>query len=1326
MNPSLIMLIGMIYILLLFGIAYFGDQSDWRPKSAAKALIYSLSISVYCTSWTVFASVGSAVNSGWVFFSIYLGPILVFVFGHRLLKRVIRLTKHHKITSIGDFMSARYGKSPMVAAVVSIIALVGIIPYIALQLQAVNLSFSAFVTYDAPLSASSHQGATFSSVNNALLITIVLAIFSILFGTRHLDKTEHHRGMIYAIAFESIVKLIAMLLLGGFAIYLLWSTPAAMTSPGNLNHNFYTTTASTPLLWSEFLIRMLLAIFMIFLLPRQFQVIAVEAESHDQINSARWLFPLYLILISLVAIPIAMAGTRLLSGNDNPDLYVLLLPLAFEQDWLALLTLIGGLSAATGMVIVSTITLSTMISNDLVIPLWFRYFQALGNENISAKRLILSIRQISIIIILIAAYGFLLIMGSLPSLASVGLLSFAAIAQIAPSFFAGLFWEKCNRGGAILGMIVGFLAWLYFLILPTLYEQTQFAIPYLSSWVSFRISMTDSISPYGLGVLLSLGANIVALFIGTAVYRPNNTDLIQASIFRSSRAASSLRNQTEKVQQTGIKEARSLAETILGEAPTAELFAKLHRENAVPADDNAPINHTVIEEIERSIAAVIGASSARHIIVTQLLSKTTSAKDLFAIMDQTTQALQFNQELLQASFDNINQGISVVDEDLRLIAWNAQYLKLFSIPANFLTVGMPIDTVYQRTLHLTEHDQGDHAAVIKRRLRGLRSNKSYSAESALRDGRHIKSTGNPLPGGGYITSFTDITEQKNNELQLKKREEQIRLYTDNLPLMLCYVDRDLRFQFANKAYCQFVQQDPSDIEGKLLPAVLQASNFGEREDFINSALSGARIQFHSKVVEEDGATTHYQINYIPDYYPDQSVAGYFSIYQDITDLVEVTEELNSTNTELESRVTLRTQELEQLNQQLQQEVENTLALSKEVEAMTRSKTRFLAAASHDLLQPINAARLFTNTLIEQIPDKVDQPTPDIATDNPANSAVAKTMQDRQTLQKIDSALTSADRLLRALLDISKLDTGRLEADISAFPISKVLTEIENELKPLALQKGLAFDIVPCKKMIESDAALLRSILQNLVANAIRYTHTGRLLVGCRRQGNKLSIQVWDTGVGIDEANLETIFIEFHQLQNDTQDADKGLGLGLAIASRLSQQLDHPLTVRSAPNRGSVFAVSVPLHDGDYYEPTMVTEPTKESVDFSGLNIICLENTANVLEALAELLRLWGCTVHTALSTEQAKRIAEVHPFNVVIADYRLDEDATGIDFFAYLDHAEHIFNAILVTAEQDDKLKIICRDYGYHFLAKPVDPVALKALLKRLDTLPSIQNFTNP
>ena len=452
----------LLYLLLLFGIASYGDRTTQRSVDRGRPLIYALSLAVYCTSWTYFGGVGLAAQRGYEFLAIYIGPILVFTVGMPVLRRIVNLAKAEKLTSIADFIAARYGKNPTVAGIVALIAVVGTIPYIALQLKAVSSSVTIIIT-NAPFEAADSYFLT----DISLIVALLLAGFAVIFGTRHTDATEHQDGLILAVATESLVKLLAITAVGLFATFVLFDGPGQLfeqarqseTAMAAFNHQ------TAPARW---IVLTLLSAFAIVMLPRQFHVTVVENRSESELTTARYLFPLYLIAINLFVIPIAIAGILSLDSGSG-DQFVLLLPLVNDVSWLSLATFIGGFSAATAMVIVASVAVAIMISNDLVVPILLRQNMIRRGSDLSDfSGTLLKIRRTAIVCILLLGYAYYRSASIDAGLASIGLLSFAAIAQFAPALIGGLFWRGANARGAILGLCGGMFVWGYLLFVPSL------------------------------------------------------------------------------------------------------------------------------------------------------------------------------------------------------------------------------------------------------------------------------------------------------------------------------------------------------------------------------------------------------------------------------------------------------------------------------------------------------------------------------------------------------------------------------------------------------------------------------------------------------------------------------------------------------------------------------------------------------------------------------------------------------------------------------------------------------------------------------------------
>ena len=439
------------YLLVLFGVAFYGERRSVYPGHARlRPWIYSLALGVYCTTWTFFGAVGTAVRDGWTYVPIYLGPALVLLFGMPFLQRLVAIVRAHNITSIADLISSRFGKSPTLAALVAVIALTAGVPYLALQYKAVGTSIDV-------LTGSMGANPAWYA-DTALWVALMMAVFAMLFGTRRLDATEHHEGVMLAIAFESIVKLVAFASVGVFALLHLEAAPAITTTRlGTLAHAFP----------ADFFMTTALAAAAIFCLPRQFLAGIVECADPQDLRTARIVFTAYLAAFTLLVVPVVLAGLGAgLAPAGNPDFLVLTLPMTSNVPSLAIIAFLGGLSAATAMVIVSSIALATMITNDLVMPVLWRSRWLKPTEGSDIGRGVLWLRRVAILLLALLAYAYHRNTVVPASLASIGLLAFAAVAQFAPPILAGLYWRRATRSAVFWGLATGFVLWTYTLLLP--------------------------------------------------------------------------------------------------------------------------------------------------------------------------------------------------------------------------------------------------------------------------------------------------------------------------------------------------------------------------------------------------------------------------------------------------------------------------------------------------------------------------------------------------------------------------------------------------------------------------------------------------------------------------------------------------------------------------------------------------------------------------------------------------------------------------------------------------------------------------------------------
>lgn len=1151
-----IIAVAFAYLGALFAIASFGDRRGRRRAGGrGRPTIYALSLGVYCTSWTFFGAVGLASSHGFDFLTIYVGPFLLWLVGYPLIRRVVRLAKAEHITSIADFLAARYGKNQAVAATVTVITVVATLPYIALQLKAVSSSVSALISFDhgVPLGPVPIIG------DLALLVALTMAAFAVLFGTRHIDATEHQEGLMLAVAAESVVKLVCLLAVGGYVTFGLFD------GPGDLLERARASGAMDVLghggQGGTLLAQTIVAGFAILLLPRMFHVTVVENNSDAEIRRGTWMFPLYLALVSLFVVPIALAGLVRLDGVPG-DLFVLALPMEAGNGLLTLVAFVGGLSAATAMVIVASVALSIMICNDIVVPFLLRQRpeDALTRQDIGS--LLLGVRRGAIFVLMVAGYVYYRLAGNSAALASIGFLSFAAIAQLAPAFLLGLVWRGATARGAIAGMLTGFGLWAYTLLLPALavsglvprgvLEAGPFGLELLKPQALLGIAF----DPFTHGVFWSLTVNALVLAIVSVMREPRPIERAQASVFVPAQFSPAPSYRRWRTSVT-VDDLRTTVARYIGEERTERSFARHAREHGVTLEPLMPASVDLLRFAEQLLASAVGAASSRLVLSLLLKRRDPSTKAAMKLLDDASEAIQYSRDLMQIALDQVAQGIGVFDRDLRLICWNRRFRDLLDLPPEFGQVGTPLYEILRYNAERGLYGAGEAAEIVDDRMERYVKRLATVQETLQPSGTVLELRTSAMPDGGIVMTATDITDRVEGERALARANET-----------------------------------------------------------------------------------------------------------------------------LERRVKERTEALTAAN--------DALAKAKvAADEANLGKTRFLAAASHDILQPLNAARLYTTSLVER--------TQGSETGDMAGA--------------IDASLESVEEILGAVLDISRLDTGALKPEVGLVRLDEILKPLALEFGPMARDKGLDLRIVPSTATVRSDRRLLRRILQNLISNAIKYTEHGRVLVGARRHDGRVAVQVWDTGIGIPPSKQRIIFREFQRLDDGARVA-RGLGLGLSIVERIARVLDHPVTVQSAAGRGSLFQVELPETAPLPESVVAMPAPKPPVSDLRGLSVLCIDNEPKILEGMQALLSGWGCKVTVAADAREAiAALKDSGPPDILLADYHLD-DGTGLDAVVRLRwRFGGDIPAILITANRQPEVKAEAGEKDIGVLYKPVKPAALRAMI---------------
>lgn len=1092
--------LGLAWAAILFGVALYGDRHPGLFDRWG-ALVQGLSLAVYCTSWTFYGMVTQAASHGWLVPPTFLGTMALLVFGFPFLLRLCRYAREQNATSIADLVGARFDQDLRLAALVTGVALLGLVPYIALQLRAVAEAYERLV---APVGAQPDPAAW---QDVAFWVAAMMAGFAMLFGTRRAAATEYNRGLTLAMAFESLFKLAVIL---GLGLYALWRTQPHWDATG-AQWAFLTQPSH-----GNYLALFTLGALAMFTLPHQVQIGVIGPDPARHFRAARWLFCAYLGLMSLAILALGWAGYA--EGRGTDDFYAIALPLRQGHVGVALVGFLGGISAATGMVIMAAITLSIMISNHWVLPLLFR--RAVRNPAHDMRGALLRVRRMVIAAVLLLAWWYSRKLGSMGFLADIGSLSVSALVQLAPGVVIAVYGLRVRSRAIIHGLLAGVAFWSYLLVVPMLARAGVIDAASLQALGAFGPEQFLGLDSWDLltrALFISLAANTLAIVLSST------RDGVRVAA---------------KGAPITVQNLRTLASHFL---TPAQIEKALYEDPAHKPDPAAQI-----AAIERELTSILGGASARLLLDTAERGHQREAMVNF--VGEASAAVHFSQALLEVALENMSQGISVVDRDLRLLAWNQRYAKLFQYPPELLRVGTPVELLVRHNAERGLLGAGPVEELIARRVAHLRAGTPYVAERLLPDGTVIEIRGNPMPGGGFVATFTDVSASRRTESELKR--------------------------------------------------------------------------------------------------------------------------LNET---LEQRVIERTAESERARI--------------EAERANQGKSRFLAAIGHDLLQPINAAHLFTHALAQQLRETTY----------------------RDAVAQIDGALTSTESLVSALLDISRLDAGGFVPRPTRFAVDEMLKSLGSEFQVLASEKGLRFKRVRTKAWVESDPQLLRRVVQNFLANAIRYTEKGRILLGVRRRATFLAIEVWDTGSGIAESDQAVIFEEFRRLNRPG--GSEGLGLGLAIADRIAKLMKHRIFLRSRPGRGTVFGIEVPRIAAT---PIVGIPKPLQALAPPRSRILLVENDVAVGQAMCSLLRTWHCDVFLAKDFAEAQAHLAGPPPDLLLLDYHLDGNRTGLDVRAQLGDAVKCIPTVVITADRSDGVRDAVAEAGCFLLHKPLRPLALKSLMSRI------------
>ncbi len=1122
--------ITLIYLFFLFAIANWGNRRQHLSKN-----VYGLALGVHCTSWAYFGTSTQASNFGWPLVPTYLGCILVMLFGMHLYKKVATLCHRNNVSSLSEFVGLRFNHSNSIAALIVVICIIGVIPYIALQLDAISTAVGLITERD-----------TEQDISISFYITVTMAGFAVWYGNRTLDLTQKHKGLMLTLAVESVVKLVGLLCVGFFTVYTVFDGSFDLIEQA-LAKEDTRDTLHQPFAYWIYASHVLLGICAMFCLPRQFHVNFVENQNSEEIERARWLFPSYLLAMSLFVLPIALAGDIVLENDalaaghsgsaPNSDHYVLMLPVYFGNEAMSIIAYVGGLAASTSMVIVATLALGNMVNTSLIMPLWLRKnrlrisstYQLAPNLS---PRALLRTRQFSIATLVMIAYIYHVKISQTAPLVDSGTIAIALLAQLFPAIFLGVYWDRIHKIGIITGLLGGLSIVASEMLYPAVIASYYFAP-----------SPTDE--DYANAIFLSIGLNfLLSILVSKLFPKESNPFFLEGA------AKTNLSIKPDDL--------RKLLLPVLDKKSMSTFESSL-----AVTRDNEYVGPIGVMDAQRYLASHLGLASARILLNAISENRFEDKQEMSELVEQASQTFQFRHEVLQSSISHLPQGISVVDSDLKLVAWNQSYERLMKYPPGFLATGKDIVDLFAfsagREL-ITPQDSAstdnnksvkNYSAAIEERITSMKKGDDYKIMRRFKDEKVIEITGSSLPGGGYITTYTDVSEYINIQKQLEDSKNQ-----------------------------------------------------------------------------------------------------------------------------LEKRVEKRTQELAKAKT--------------EAEQANRSKTKFLAAAGHDLMQPLNAATLFASMLKDKL------------TDNEAKS----------TCKHLLSSLENADQQLGMLLDISKLESGRITPSFSTFAIRDIFESLRNDYELQARAKNIELNIVETSLQLHTDKALFMRIVQNLLSNAIRYTAEGKVLLGVRRRKENIcEIFVVDTGQGIEKKHQTRIFDEFARLNRDKD--DQGLGLGLTIVDRMCRLLSIDIRLNSEVGRGSAFSLLL-KHHGSAASAELNREVTikEQQSALENLKVLVLENDVGVATALKNQFEQWDSIIVIA------KQLAEVphdQMFDLVLADFHLDNNENGVDVTqAVAKRQTQPLISILSSADRNEDIRSKAADAGMGYLPKPLKSAALKRLILSL------------